>query len=94
MIKYWDYVNGRVTDDSSFAEIIDSGNSYLYIETYKIFGNARIDIAYTQEQKDNENLYLLRESVCKQHNIKLNFLEKLLYLAVPTEVYKKIYKEE
>ena len=92
--KYWDYINGRVTDDSSYAKIWDSGS--LYIETYQVYGDGdlRLDISYTQDIKNTCNLYEFRESICQRHGIHLNCLGKLLYLGVPTEIYKGICERE
>jgi hypothetical protein len=91
-MKYWDEGNGRITDDSSYAPIVDGKG--IYIETYELRNGARIDIAYTQETKLRENLYYYRESVLAQHNVKLNDIRRLVRLAIPSEKYKEIMEDE
>jgi len=90
-MKYWDEGNGRITDDPSYAPIVDGGG--IYIETYEIAHKMRIDIAYTQETKEYENLYDYRKNVLERHNLKLSDLRRLVRLAVPSEKYKEIMKD-
>lgn len=92
-MKYWDDVNCCVTDDNSYAPIYDGGE--MYIETYDIVpGKSRFSIAYTEEIKNNGNMYLFRKQMCEKHGLLYSDLHKLIRLRVPTEKYKEIYKEE
>ena len=90
--KYWDEGNGCVTDDKSCALIYDGGS--FYFEIYEFNDNKKISIAYTPEQKKNENMYYFRKAVCERAGIELNELGKLVRFGVPTEVYKKIMQED
>lgn len=91
-MKYWDEGNGRITDDSSYAPIVDGKG--IYIETYELRNGARIDIAYTEETKQLENMYYYRENVLAQHNVELNDIRRLVRLAIPSEKYKEIMEDE
>lgn len=82
-MKYWDEGNGRITDDSSYAPIVDGRE--FYIETYELRTGMRIDINYTSETKQLENLYYYRERVLAKHHAKLNDIERLVRLAIPHE---------
>ena len=87
---YWDEGNGKVTTDSSYAPIIKNVND-IYIETYEIYGtNNRIDIAYTQTTKENENMYYFRKSILNNHGLDYCDLGKLLKFEVPSKVYKML----
>lgn len=90
-MKYWDEWNGRITDDPSYAPIVDG--KWMYIETYKLRTGMRIDIAYTEETKQIENMYYYRQRVLAEHNLKLNDIERLVRLAIPSEKYKEIMKD-
>ena len=90
-MKYWDEGNGRITDDPSFAPIVDGGG--IYIETYEINPGMRVDIAYTQETKEYENLYYYRKNVLERHNLKLSDLHRLVRLAIPSDKFKELMEE-
>lgn len=73
---YWNDMDGYVTDDPQYA-LMYSTVGDLYTETYKLRNtDTFISISYTQFEKENANLYLLREAVVKQHGFKLYDLEK------------------
>ena len=92
-MKYWDDVNARITDDDSYAPIYDAVD--MYIETYDIGpGKTRFSIAYTEEIKKNENMYLFRKRLCEEHGLLYSDLHALVRLGVPAEKYKEIYAEE
>lgn len=91
-MKYWDEGNGRITDNPSYAPIVDGKESY--IETYELRTGMLIDVAYSQETKQLENLYCYRERVLAKHHVKLNDIERLVRLAIPTEKYKEIMEDE
>ena len=88
---YWDEGNGKITDDPSYAPIIDGGE--IYIETYELRTGMRIDIAYSQETKQLENLYYYRERVLAKHHAKLNDIERLVRLAIPSDKFKELMEE-
>ena len=91
-MKYWDEWNGKITDDSSHAQIVDGKG--IYIETYELRNGARIDISYTQETKQRENLYYYRETVLAKHNLKMNDIRRLVRLAIPSKKYKEIMESK
>ena len=90
-MKYWDEGNGKITDDPSYAPIVDGGE--IYIETYELRTGMRIDIAYSQETKQLENLYYYRERVLAKHHAKLNDIERLVRLAIPSDKFKELMEE-
>ncbi len=91
---YWDEGNGQVTRDSSYAPIYPGS---FYIETYEVRNqgclDARIDIAYTQERKDNENMYYVRLSILNFHGLTYSDLGELVKLTIPEEKYDSLLKE-
>ncbi len=89
---YWDDVNGKVTVDSSYAPIIrGQGN---YIEIYEIEGtNNRIDIAYTQTTKEEENMYYYRKSKLNMRKLDYCDLGKLIKLVIPSDKYDSLVAE-
>lgn len=91
-MKYWDYINGCVVDDSSYAPIYNGHE--VYIETYEVGENCRINIVYTEEIKKNENMHYFKERVCNQSGIQLSDLGKLIRFCVPDKKYKEIYGDE
>lgn len=91
-MKYWDEGNGRITDDPSYAPIVDGKG--FYIETYELRSGMRIDVTYSQETKQLGNLYYYRERVLAKHHAKLNDIERLVRLAIPSEKYKEIMEDE
>ena len=89
---YWDEGNGKVTKDSSYAPIIKGQG--IYIETYEIYGtNNRIDIAYTQTTKENENMYYYRKRILNMHKLEYSDLGKLVKFVVPSDIYKILVAE-
>lgn len=89
---YWDEGNGKVTKDSSYAPIIKGKD--IYIETYEIYGtNNRIDIAYTQTTKENENMYYYRKRILNMHNLEYCDLGKLIKLTIPSDKYDSLVEE-
>ena len=87
---YWDYVNGVVTKDSSFAKII-SNLCEFYIEQYELYNGMRIDFTYTIIEKEKlYSLFEYRKSFFESHQIKENEIKKLVYLYIPSSVYKNI----
>ena len=88
---YWDDVNGKVTADPSYAPITrGQGN---YIETYEISGtNNRIDIAYTQTTKENENMYYYRKRILNMHNLEYCDLGKLIKLVIPSDKFESLVR--
>lgn len=89
---YWDDVNGRVTTDSSYAPIIRGQD--IYIETYEIYGtNNRINIAYTQTTKENENMYDYRKGILNMHKLDYCDLGKLIKLVIPSDKYDSLVAE-
>lgn len=90
-MKYWNEGNGIITDDSSDTPIVEGFD--MYIETYELRNSSqRISIAYTQEIKDNTNMYYFRQNVLKNHNLEFNDLGNLIRFAVPKKVYDEIYR--
>lgn len=90
---YWNDIDGYVTDDSNYALMYKTTGD-LYTETYKLRNtNTFISISYTQFEKENANLYLLREAVVKQNGLELCNLEKLVRLGVPKQVYEEALEE-
>ena len=84
---YWDEGNGKVTKDSSYAPIINGQD--IYIETYEIYGtNNRIDIAYAQITKENENMYYYRKRILNMHKLEYCDLGKLVKFVVPSSIYE------
>lgn len=84
---YWDEGNGKVTKDSSYALIIKGQD--IYIETYEIYGtNNRINIAYTQTTKENENMYYYRQRILTMRGLEYSDLGKLVKFVVPNKIYK------
>lgn len=90
-MKYWDEGNGRITDDSSYAPIVDGKG--IYVETYELRTGMRIDIAYTEETKQLENMYYYRERVLAEHHLKLNDIDRLVRLAIPHEKYEEVMND-
>jgi hypothetical protein len=90
-MKYWDFVNGKVTDDPEFAPIVDGKE--IYIETYELRTGMRIDIAYTEETKQLENMYYYRKSVLAQHHLTVEDLGNLVRLAIPHEKYEEVMND-
>lgn len=90
---YWDDVNGKVTADSSYAPIIKGQD--IYIETYGIYGTnkIRINIAYTQAIKENENMYYYRKAILNKNNLEYCDLGKLIKLVVPSDKYDSLAAE-
>ena len=87
---YWDYVNGVVTKDSSFAKIIPNPSEF-YIEQYELYNGMRIDFTYTIIEKEKlYSLFEYRKSFFELHQIKENEIKKLVYLYIPYSVYKNI----
>lgn len=90
---YWNAIDGYVTDDSQYAHMYSTMGD-LYTETYKLRNtNEYISMSYTQFEKENANLYLLREAVVKQYGLELCNLEKLVSLGVPKQVYEEALEE-
>lgn len=91
---YWDEGNGQVTRDSSYAPIYPGS---FYIETYEVrnqgYSDAMIDIAYTQERKDKENMYYVRLAILNLHGLTYSDLGKLVKLTIPEEEYDSLLKE-
>lgn len=89
---YWDEVNGKVTTDSRYAPIIKGQD--IYIETYEICGtNNRIDIAYMQTTKENENMYHYRKQILNMHKLEYCDLGKLIKLVIPSDKYDSLIAE-
>lgn len=88
---YWDEGNGKITKDS-ICTPIRKGTS-IYVETYEVFENKRISIAYTQETLDNENMYYYRKHILNLHRIEYSDLGKLILFEVPCDVYDKWLSE-
>lgn len=90
---YWDYVNGVITKDSSFAKIIPNPNEF-YIEQYELYNGMRISFGYTKNEKEKMcSLFEFRRSFFKSHQIKENEIKRLVYLYIPYSIYKKVIKE-
>ena len=91
---YWDEANGKVTTDSSYAPIIKGQD--IYIETYGIYGSnkIRIDIAYTQTTKENDNMYHYRKEILNKNGIEYCDLGKLIKFIVPSEIYDSLVEEQ
>ena len=89
---YWDEANGKVTTDSSYASIIRGKD--IYIETYEIYGtDNRIDVAYTQTTKENENMYYYRKSILNTHKLDYCDLGKLIKFVIPSDKYDLLVSE-
>lgn len=89
---YWDDANGEVTTDSRYAPIIKGQD--IYIETYEIRGtNNRIDIAYTQITKENENMYYYRKQILNMHKLEYRDLGELIKLVIPSDKYDSVVAE-
>ena len=90
---YWDYVNGIITKDSSFAKIIPNPNEF-YIEQYEFYNGIRINFAYTIIEKEKMySLFEYRKNFFESHQIKENEIKRLVYLYVPYSIYKKVINE-
>lgn len=89
---YWDYVNGKVTNDDKWAEIYSFKGCNWYSETYKIDGHWYIDFSYSKMQK-RIGLYFEREAFMKKHRLKDSDLRELVRLCVPEDVYEHIMEE-
>ena len=87
---YWDYVNGVVTKDSSFAKIILNPSEF-YIEQYELYNGMRIDFTYTIIEKEKlYSLFEYRKKFFESHQIKENEIKRLVYLYIPYSIYKNI----
>ena len=90
---YWNDVDGYVTDDPQYA-LMYSTTGDLYTETYKLRNtDTFISISYTQFEKENANLYLLREAVMERNGYKLSNLEELVRRGVPNQVDDEALEE-
>ena len=88
---YWDEANRKVTTDSRYTPI---KRQDIYIETYEIYGtNNRIDIAYTQTTKENENMYYYRKRILNMHNLEYCDLGKLIKLVIPSDKFDSLVEE-
>ena len=88
---YWDETNGRVTTDKRCALIVE-GND-IYIETYELTDENRLDIAYSEITKQNFNMFDYRDSICRQHGYTIENLWELIRFTVPKEIYKQMYEK-
>lgn len=88
---YWDYINGVITKDSSFAKIIPNPNEF-YIEQYELYNGMKINFTYTIIEKEKlYSLFEFRRNFFKSHQIKENEIKRLVYLYIPSSIYKNIY---
>ena len=96
---YWDEGNGRVVkenDDGYYASIIRGCDTAITIETYEVYGHgvgARIDIAYSEEDKKNHNMYDYREMILRQHGLTYSDLGNLVRLTIPSNKYDELMEE-
>ena len=96
---YWDEGNGRVVkenDDGWYAPIIRGCDTIITIETYEVYEHgvgARIDIAYTEEDKKNHNMYDYREMILRQHGLTYSDLGNLVKLTIPSNKYDELMDE-
>lgn len=88
---YWDETNGCVTDDDECALIVE-GNG-IYVETYNLTDGARLDIAYSELDKQNFNMFYFRDSICRHHGYTIENLLELVRFTVPKDIYKQMYEE-
>ena len=87
---YWDETNGCVTNDEECALIFE-GDS-IYIEVYNLTDGKRLNIAYSDFEKRNFNMYDFRDSICRRHGYTIQNLWKLVRLTVPKDIYKQMYE--
>lgn len=87
---YWDYVNGVITKDNSFAKIIPNPSKF-YIEQYELYNGIRINFTYTIIEKEKlYSLFEFRRNFFKSHQIKEDEIKRLVYLYIPFNIYKNI----
>jgi hypothetical protein len=96
---YWDEGNGRVVkenDDGYYALIIRGCDTSITIETYEVYEHgvgARIDIAYTKEDKKNHNMHDYRELILRQHGLTFSDLGNLVTLTIPSNKYDELMEK-
>ena len=90
---YWDYVNGKITEDNNFAKILPNPSEF-YIEQYELYDGTRINFTYTEiEKKYIYSWFLLRKTFFEEHKIKENEIKRLIYFYIPYSIYKGIINE-
>lgn len=91
MKLYWDDCDGSVTHNPECALITDGKD--IYIETYELTNGMRMDIAYSQMDREMlYNLNDLRDAVCRKNGYKFENLKRLVRFAVPSNVYESLQK--
>lgn len=88
---YWDETSGCGTTDKGCALIVE-GNG-IYVETYNLTNGGRLDIAYSELDKQNFNMFFFRDSICRQHGYTIENLLELVRFTVPKDVYRQMYEE-
>lgn len=88
---YWDETDGCVTTDEGCALIVEGDG--IYVETYELTDEKRIDIAYTDFEKRNLNMFDYRDSICRQYGYTIENLWELVRFTVPKDIYKQMYEE-
>lgn len=89
---YWDYVNGKITNDKECKIPVYKGQEDIWIESWWVDKrrDLAIDFAYDKTSRDLQIVHLEREACFKRHNINTEINPKALRcITVPKSVYEK-----